>query len=212
MKDSFVMRTENKVSIDRMSDEDAGRLLKAILAHVAGEDVDDAAEPISVQLMLPLITGQIDRADERYQQIVEKRREAGSLGGKAKQSQANDSKAKQTEANDSKAYHNDPDPDPVPVKKESPTETRKKFQAPTVQEVKAYADEKGLNVDAQRFVDYYSSKGWLVGKSPMKDWRAACRNWSASGYRGTDPPKKQQTDYKSKLMSIDYGDLLRRQT
>ena len=55
---------------------------------------------------------------------------------------------------------------------------RTRFAAPTVDEVKAYAIEKGYaGFDAERFVDYYASKGWLVGRSPMKDWRAAVRGW-----------------------------------
>ena len=46
---------------------------------------------------------------------------------------------------------------------------------PVVEEVQAHIDEKGLAVDAVDFVDFYQSKGWVVGKGPMKDWRAACR-------------------------------------
>lgn len=53
-----------------------------------------------------------------------------------------------------------------------------KFIVPTVQDVSTYCKENGYNVDAQRFVDFYQSKGWLVGKSKMKDWRAAVRNWA----------------------------------
>jgi predicted phage replisome organizer len=57
---------------------------------------------------------------------------------------------------------------------------RKRFTAPTVEEVSAYALEKGYEgFSAERFVDYYASKGWVVGKSPMKDWKAAVRNWAA---------------------------------
>lgn len=33
-------------------------------------------------------------------------------------------------------------------------------------------------MDAESFVDYYTSKGWVVGKSPMKDWKAAIRTWN----------------------------------
>lgn len=43
-----------------------------------------------------------------------------------------------------------------------------------------YSREAGFSVDAQRFVDYYTSKGWTVGKSPMKDWKAAVRCWERS--------------------------------
>ena len=51
------------------------------------------------------------------------------------------------------------------------------FSAPTVDEVAAYCKERGNSVDAQTFVDFYASKGWLVGKTPMKDWKAAVRTW-----------------------------------
>ena len=52
-----------------------------------------------------------------------------------------------------------------------------RFSPPTLEEVKAYCAERKNNVDAQRFIDYYTSNGWLVGKNKMKDWRAAVRTW-----------------------------------
>ena len=54
---------------------------------------------------------------------------------------------------------------------------RKRFTPPTVDEVAAYCRERGNAVDAQRFVDFYASKGWKVGNAGMKDWHAAVRNW-----------------------------------
>lgn len=62
-----------------------------------------------------------------------------------------------------------------------------KFVPPTPEEVEAYVNEKGYNVDANRFVDFYQSKGWMVGKSKMKDWKAAVRNWS----RDSKPKAKE---------------------
>lgn len=53
----------------------------------------------------------------------------------------------------------------------------RRFTPPSVDEVAAYCRERGNAVDAQRFVDFYASKGWKVGSSGMKDWRAAVRNW-----------------------------------
>lgn len=53
----------------------------------------------------------------------------------------------------------------------------KRFNRPTVQEVADYCRERGNQVDAQRFVDYYTANGWRVGKNPMKDWKAAVRTW-----------------------------------
>ncbi len=55
--------------------------------------------------------------------------------------------------------------------------TRKRFIPPTVDEVREYCEERGNSVDPQRFVDYYSSNGWMVGKTKMKDWKAAVRTW-----------------------------------
>ena len=57
------------------------------------------------------------------------------------------------------------------------TRTRKAFRKPTVEEVAAYCTERKNGVDPQQFIDFYESKGWVVGKSPMKDWRAAVRTW-----------------------------------
>ena len=62
-----------------------------------------------------------------------------------------------------------------------------KFVPPSVEEVRAFVDDYRLAVDAERFVDFYASKGWMVGKNKMKDWRCAVRNWSRR-----DAPKKSQ--------------------
>jgi uncharacterized protein YdaU (DUF1376 family) len=55
---------------------------------------------------------------------------------------------------------------------------RATFVAPSPTEVAEYAKEAGLRLDAQAFVDFYASKGWVVGKAPMRDWKAAVRNWA----------------------------------
>lgn len=54
---------------------------------------------------------------------------------------------------------------------------KKRFTPPTIEEVKAYCEERGNSIDAETFVNFYASKGWLVGKSPMKDWKACVRTW-----------------------------------
>ena len=52
--------------------------------------------------------------------------------------------------------------------------------------MKAYCDERKNNVDADKFIDFYESKGWLIGKNPMKDWKACVRTWEKGG---SSPPK-----------------------
>lgn len=52
-----------------------------------------------------------------------------------------------------------------------------RFTKPTVEEVEEYQRSINAGIDAENFVDFYTAKGWLIGKSPMKDWRAAVRTW-----------------------------------
>ena len=55
-----------------------------------------------------------------------------------------------------------------------------RFAPPTPEEVKQYCLERNNRVDYQRFIDFYESKGWMIGKNKMKDWRAAVRTWEKS--------------------------------
>lgn len=70
----------------------------------------------------------------------------------------------------------------------------KRFVPPTLAEVQSYVAERQSPVDPQGFIDFYASKGWMVGKTPMKDWKASCRNaetwerWSRT--EASAPPKK----------------------
>lgn len=57
-------------------------------------------------------------------------------------------------------------------------EGEEEFEAPKVEEVEAYAQEKELKMDAAAFVDYYEARGWMVSNGPMKSWRAAARMWA----------------------------------
>ena len=69
---------------------------------------------------------------------------------------------------------------------------RTRFSPPSVQEIEEYCREKGFLLDAERFVDYYASIGWRVGKNPMKDWRAAVRTWVK---KDTPKPEPENCGY-----------------
>lgn len=76
------------------------------------------------------------------------------------------------------------------AKQQSKAQTN--FVKPTVEQVKAYCTERNNGINAEQFVDHYTSNGWMVGKTKMKDWKAAVRTWernrqnttSANGQRG----------------------------
>ena len=60
------------------------------------------------------------------------------------------------------------------IKEKTPTS---RFIPPTLEEVTAYCDERNNLVNPESFINFYESKGWMVGKNKMKDWKAAVRTW-----------------------------------
>lgn len=56
-------------------------------------------------------------------------------------------------------------------------QNRTRFVPPTVEDVTAYVATRCNPIDPARFIDFYESKGWMVGKNKMRDWQAAVRNW-----------------------------------
>lgn len=61
-------------------------------------------------------------------------------------------------------------------------EKPKHFTKPTLEEVQQYCSERNNNVNPNKWLDYYESNGWKVGKNPMKDWKACVRTWENSNY------------------------------
>ena len=96
----------------------------------------------------------------------------------------------------------------------STTTKRKRFEKPTLSEIKAYCIERNNNVDAQHFYDYYESNGWKVGKNSMKNWQAAVRTWEKNSYTNTTKQTKktnteQTLDAIYKVMNeseVEYGE------
>ena len=76
----------------------------------------------------------------------------------------------------------------------STTTKRKRFEKPSISDIKQYCMERNNNIDANQFYDYYESNGWKVGKNSMKDWKAAVRTWERSEYRKPTVKKNSKED------------------
>ena len=150
--------------------QEKGRLIDAIVLYAQGGDWQEQIKG-NERYLFPAFRKQIDRANE----ISDVR--AGARQGKTKQN-----KTEQTTTNNNKTPNNNN------KEKEEEKENNKdkgakaptaqaRFTPPTVEAVAAYCRERGNKVDAQRFTDFYASKGWRVGNQPMKDWKAAVRTW-----------------------------------
>lgn len=80
----------------------------------------------------------------------------------------------------------------------------RRFEPPTLDEAKAYASEMGYQIDVDHFIDYYTANGWVQGRGkPIKDWKAALRNW-AKNDRNFHPEKEDKGDY-SKYDDFMFG-------
>jgi uncharacterized protein YdaU (DUF1376 family) len=103
---------------------------------------------------------------------------------------------------------NSPSPTPTPNNKEesiAPKSQRLHFTAPTVEEVEVECVKIQLPVsEALKFVDYYESKGWLVGKAKMKSWKPALRNWQRNQNERqqtliVEPVRKKELDWRDSV-------------
>jgi hypothetical protein len=161
--------------MSRLSDAEFGRLVRALLKY------SETGEPIDLRGNESYFTERVmmqeDRFRESYDDLSKTRSDAGKAGA---------SKRWQTMANDGKRWQTDGKNGNTETKTKTETDisativadiTRARFAPPSVDEVEAYCHERGNSVDPAQFVDFYASKGWKVGREPMKDWKAAVRTW-----------------------------------
>lgn len=73
---------------------------------------------------------------------------------------------------------------------------KKKFKKPTLDEVQQYCLERNNNISAEKFIDYYESNGWKVGRNSMKDWKAAIRNWEKNQQEKQKSIKTYKSNYE----------------
>lgn len=170
-------------AIEPLNDAERGRLFTALLTYSSTGEVLDLRG--NERFVFPQMKWQIDRDKSSYNDFCARQSENGKKGGRPKKPTVN-FETQETQAffeKPKKAIDKDKDKDKD--KDISPNGDKGKraarFVPPTVDEVAAYCQERGNDVDPERFVDFYACKGWCVGKNPMKDWRAAVRTWEKRG-------------------------------
>lgn len=157
-----------------LSDAEKGRLFEAMLLY-ADTGVEPSEFRGNERFLWPTAKQGIDLA-------AKKSETNRANGSKPKRTEANVSEVEQIEAN--RSLNNNIN---NKVKKDIEKETllseckekEKRFTPPTVEEVRAYCQERGNGIDAQTFVDFYTAKGWKIGKESMKDWKASVRTWES---------------------------------
>jgi hypothetical protein len=183
-KKSFVLYCDIIHTIEQLSDEQAGHLFKHVLYYV--NDLNPDTDNVITKIAFEPIKQQLKRDLVRYEKI----RERNSLSARMRW----DANACERIPNDAKNADNDNDNDnDINIVLEQKAKKPKRFSKPPVDDVRQYMAELSMNDMSQRFVDYYESNGWKVGKNPMKDWKAAVRTWKQ---QNNDKQPKQESFYK----------------
>jgi hypothetical protein len=175
----FFCQDEYLAKTAKLTDEEVGRLFRALIDyHANGVLAElDGRESIAFDF----IKEDIDKAEEAYakkcEQASKNRRKALSNdttdddGGQRALTDVNGGDQYNiNKKNINKKNNNSSSKNIV---------TLKRFIPPTVEQIKAYCDERGVYlIDPEQFIDYYEARGWMLNKNrKMVDWKAAVRTW-----------------------------------
>jgi hypothetical protein len=176
-KKSFILYADQQGVFNQLPDELAGRLIKHIFAYV--NDEQPVTDELIINIAFEPIKQCLKRDLCRWKEYLDKQSVNGKKGGRPK---------KPNESEITQAFLEKPKKaDSVSVSVNDSVNVNEKrniFKAPTIEELKTEFPA----LDANRFHDFYTSKGWKVGSQQMKDWRAAARNW-LSRDKVTEAPK-----------------------
>ena len=173
-------------AIEPLGDAERGRLFTSLLTYARTGEAPQLGG--NERFLFPMMRAQLDRDIAAMAGVSEARSKAAKASKSSKCEQMQQMQANAANA-DKSSKDKDKDKDKDDDKKGNGAREAR-FTPPSVEEVAAYCRERGNGVDASRFVDFYSSKGWMVGKTKMKDWQAAVRNWERNSDAKATPAKK----------------------
>lgn len=207
--DGFMLYSDIAEQIDLLSDDEAGKLLKGLMSYAFNGET--MTLPLPAQIVFLGVKSKIDRDFDKYEATKKRRSDAGKkhTGNQySKSTEQNGTNGTSvpfvpnvgTERNKMEQMEQTVTVTVPVTVTETVTEEKEKikekvesrekksgFRPPSLAEIVAYIAEKGYKVDAERFFDFYESKGWMVGKSKMKDWKAAVRNWDRTDKKERSP-------------------------
>lgn len=207
---SMILLLEHVHAMDELMDEEFGQFIRAYADYVEN-GIEPGFPDRSMRMMWKTIKSFDEANRHKYSLTVEARREAGRKGAKKRWNQdgkAIDANSKNSKCHNANGIYSLYKSDSVSDKKENIEKKNgdviKRFKAPTIEQAKEYFADKGyMESEAERFVDHFTANGWKVGKSPMKDWKAAARNWMRN-------VKDWNGGYQQTMAELpDEGDFLR---
>ncbi len=218
----FYLEWVDQLEVMAENGEDISLLFVAIKQYLELDEVVVDLDPIA-QVVFNQMRAQIDRDTEKYAKVSDRRREAakkrwknGSFdeqpdagGCNDMQTDANECKPMQVDALRKRSKEDDDDINnnnnyPIIPSFQPPASKSSRFIPPTVDEVAEYCRQRGNQVDPVAFVNFYESKGWMVGKSKMKKWKNAVITWERN--RSSQGTSRRPT--AEDIMATPYYDFM----
>lgn len=220
MRDSIVFYDSWGRMICDLPNEQAAALIKMIFNYTFNDLVSES-DDITVNAIFGMIREKLDEDADKWEETRRRRSDGGKKGMLSRWRDnsdithdnsviTQDNSVKESYAELKEVITPITVSESVSVSVSDKDIKRSRFTPPSLDDVSSYIKEKGYNVDPESFVDFYTSKGWKIGKDTMKDWRAAVRTWA----RRDNKPKAQKDNKFNEFEqnSYDYDELERKLT
>jgi hypothetical protein len=182
-KKSFILYCDQQGLFNKLPDEIAGKLIKHIFAYV--NDEDPIASDLLLEIAFEPIKLQLKRDLRKYDDYIDKQRLNGAKGGRP---------SKPTETQITQPFFQEPKKADNVNGNENDNDNdnatnKKGFVKPTIEQLKEYMSEQGMNDIAENWLNHYEANGWMVGKNKMKDWKASVRTWKINQKNNSATPQ-----------------------
>ena len=187
-KKSFLLYCDLIHTVEQLTDEQAGDLFKHILRYV--NDQEPQTENVITRIAFEPIKQSLKRDLQKYEDI-------------RKRNQDNARKRWDATASSGIPNHTK-NADSVSVSVSGSVTGKKEikgFVKPTIEQLKEYMSEQGMNDIAENWLNHYEANGWMVGKVKMKDWKASVRTWKTNQKNNSATP---QVVHKKVFTLSDY--------
>jgi len=175
-KKSFLLYCDLIHTVEQLTDEQAGDLFKHILRYV--NDQEPQTENVITRIAFEPIKQSLKRDLQKYEDIRKRNQ---------------DNARKRWDATASDRIPNDTkNADSVSVSVSGSVTDKKEikgFVKPTIEQLKEYMSEQGMNDIAENWLNHYEANGWMVGKNKMKDWKASVRTWKINQKNNSATPQ-----------------------
>ncbi len=203
----FWQAYRRQLDIEQLSLEARGRIFTNIMRYFDGAAAELLPMGDTEAVCFNIVKVGIDDSFAEYDSRSQINRQNGLKGGKPKetektQSVNNNRVGEKIEVKKKEDRSKEVEKKEVDEKADKPPRSR--FIPPTVEQVAEYCRERDNGIDAERFVDYYTARGWIIGKGKMKDWRAAVRTWERNEDNGRCNSSAGADDTEERIAGAKY--------